>query len=42
MEVLHGNHLAHHRSLNTDKDPGFWRGAQPGEQRISELVEGGP
>ena len=24
LEVFRGNHLAHHRWLNTEKDPGFW------------------
>jgi fatty acid desaturase len=24
LEVFRGNHLAHHRWLNTDKDPGYW------------------
>ena len=32
MEVFRGNHLAHHRWLNTEKDPGFWRARSTGRQ----------
>ena len=36
LEVFRGNHLAHHRWLNTENDPGFWN-EQTGKAKTTAL-----
>ena len=36
LEVFRGNHLAHHRWLNTENDPGFWN-EQTGKAKTKAL-----